>query len=70
MPKDCGSKNIRALRMFYGALFFSIFLVVGAIYFFSGRKENRAPGLRHAMALIALIIVIAIFLMYRASFGS
>ena len=38
--------------MFYSALFFALFLVVGAFYFLSNRKQNRAPGLREAMAII------------------
>lgn len=55
--------------MFYAALFAAIFVVVGSIYFLSNRKENRAPGLRHAMAIIAAIIVIAIFWIYRTRGG-
>lgn len=55
--------------MFYGALFFTIFLVVGSVYFLSGRKQDRAPHLRHAMAIIALLIVVALFWIYRSRSG-
>jgi DMSO reductase anchor subunit len=52
--------------MFYAALFCALFLVVGAFYFLSNRKQNRAPGLREAMAIIAGLIAIVIFWIYRS----
>lgn len=51
--------------MFFAALFSALFLVVGAIYFVSNRKQLRAPGLREAMAIIAVLIALVIFWIYR-----
>jgi uncharacterized membrane protein len=53
-------------HMFYAALFCALFIVVGAFYFLSNRKQNRAPGLREAMAIIAGLIAIVIFWVYRS----
>ncbi len=55
--------------MFFAAFFFALFVVVGAVYFLSNRKQNRAPGLRAAMAIIAILIVIAIFWIYRSRYA-
>ncbi|MDQ6621961.1 MAG: hypothetical protein M3Y86_00540 [Verrucomicrobiota bacterium] len=55
--------------MFFAVLFSAIFIVVGAVYFLSNRRQNRAPGLRAAMALIAALIVLALFLIYRSRYG-
>ncbi|MDQ6913072.1 MAG: hypothetical protein M3128_09395 [Verrucomicrobiota bacterium] len=56
--------------MFYAALFFIIFLVIGSVYFLSSRKQDRAPGLRHAMAIIALLIIVALLWIYRSRYGN
>lgn len=52
--------------MFYAILFCVLFVVVGAFYFLSNRKQNRAPGLREAMAIIAGLIAIVIVWIVRA----
>ncbi len=51
--------------MFFAAFFAALFVVVGAIYFLSSRKANRAPGLREAMGIIAVLIAAVIYYLYR-----
>lgn len=55
--------------MFYAALFAALFVIISSIYFLSNRKQDRAPGLRHAMAIIAIVIVLVIFWIYRTRAG-
>lgn len=55
--------------MFFAALFSALFLVVAVAYFFSNRKQFRAPGLRGAMAIIVLLIAIALYYIYRSRGG-
>ena len=52
--------------MFFAAIFTAIFVVVGALYFLSNRKQLRAPGLREAMAIIAGLIALVIVWIYRS----
>ncbi|MGI8821657.1 MAG: hypothetical protein ACR2ID_12425 [Chthoniobacterales bacterium] len=56
-------------HMFFAALFSALFVIAGAFYFFSNRKRLRAPGLREAMAIIAILIAIVIFWIYRTRVG-
>ena len=55
--------------MVYPAFFVALFLVVGAVYFLSNRKQNRAPGLRVAMAIIAGLVVLVLLWVYRTQTG-
>lgn len=55
--------------MFYAALFAVLVLIVGIVYFSSNRKMLRAPGLRGAMAIIALLLVIFLIWLYRSRYG-
>jgi len=55
--------------MIYPALFIALVLVVGAIYFLSNRKQDRAPGLRAAMAIIAVLIALLVLWLYRSRGG-
>ncbi|MGI9087079.1 MAG: hypothetical protein ACR2HH_04950 [Chthoniobacterales bacterium] len=55
--------------MFFAALFSALFVIVAAFYFFSNRRQLRAPGLREAMAIIAILIAIVIYWVYRTRVG-
>ncbi len=55
--------------MFFAALFSALVLVVGVVYFTSNRKMLRAPGLRGAMAIIAILLGIFLFWLYRSRYG-
>ncbi len=58
-----------AASMVFPALFTALVLVVGSVYFLSNRKQLRAPGLRAAMAIIAVLIALVVLWLYRSRVG-